>query len=193
MIKSAAQSSILNDTRYTSMSAGVVPSSEYLIESRVLDSTTPSITFDNLGQYSGVYRHLYLVSSARGTRSSTEDAMLLRFNGDSATNYSTHWMEARGSSVTSGAVASYSAVIIDVIPCATFSANAFSASMTDILDAFSTVKNKTVRSLCGAALPIVSLQSGFWRNTTAITSITVLAASGSLVAGSRFSLYGVTA
>ena len=193
MIKSLTSSSISNSEDYRSMLAGTMPSNEYLIDTRILTTTTPSITFDNLAQFSGVYRHLYLVSSARGTRNSTEDAMLLRFNGDSATNYSTHWMEARGSSVTSGSVTSAAGVIIDVVPAATFSANAFSASLTDILDAFSAVKNKTVKSLCGAALPIISLQSGFWRNTGLITSITVLASNGDLAAGSRFSLYGVTA
>ena len=48
MIKSASRSSLVEDVKYTSMSAGVVPSSEYLIESRVLDTAVPSITFDNL-------------------------------------------------------------------------------------------------------------------------------------------------
>ena len=100
MIKSAAQSSLLNDTRYTSMSAGVVPSSEYLIESRVLDTAVSAITFDNLAQYAGVYRHLQVVMIARVDQSTARD-LLITFNGVGGTSYSGHRLLGNGSSVIS--------------------------------------------------------------------------------------------
>jgi hypothetical protein len=41
------------------------------------------------------------------------------------------------------------------------------------------------------AFSSVSLQSGLFNSTAAITSMTIFGNAGSLVAGSRFSLYGI--
>jgi hypothetical protein len=73
--------------------------------------------------------------------------------------------------------------------------NAFSTSVIDILDAYSSTKNKTVRILGGfadGANSRMRLGSGAWLNTASITSISITdGESQSFVAGSRFSLYGI--
>jgi hypothetical protein len=77
-------------------------------------------------------------------------------------------------------------------------ASVFGAGVVDILDAFSTTKNKTVRAFSGnytaannlGDRQIVHLASGVYLSTTAINSLTLYAANN-LVAGSRFSLYGI--
>jgi hypothetical protein len=79
-------------------------------------------------------------------------------------------------------------------PGNTFTASAFAAGIMDILDAFSTTKFKTVRSLSGQVGNdnALSLQSGLYRSTNAATSVTVLNWDGAnLAANSRFSIYGI--
>jgi hypothetical protein len=67
--------------------------------------------------------------------------------------------------------------------------------IADILDYASTTKNKTVRSLAGGddnGAGRVSLNSGFYDSTTAISSFTiVLSSGGSFTQYSQFALYGI--
>jgi hypothetical protein len=70
----------------------------------------------------------------------------------------------------------------------------FSAGIIDILDPYSTTKNKTIRILCGQALSganIVELVSGAFYSTDSLTSVQIFGLTGNLVAGTRMSLYGV--
>jgi hypothetical protein len=189
MIKTAAQSSILNDTRYTSMSGGAVPSSEYLIESRVLDTAVPSITFDNLAQYAGIYKHLQICMVAQSTQSGTGSGgvvAILSLNSSAMTK--NHYLYANGSSILSGL--GVNGFYINLVRSG--STNQFSASIADILDPFSTIKNKTVRWVGGYPSEIC-LASNLWENTNAVTSITISTSADNFSIGSRFSLYGVTA
>jgi hypothetical protein len=72
-------------------------------------------------------------------------------------------------------------------------ANSFGAGVIDILDFSSTTKNTTTRVLAGNAgtTASVQFQSGLFNNTAAITSMTIFGNTGNLVAGTRFSLYGI--
>jgi hypothetical protein len=197
MIKSAAQSSILNDTRYTSMSAGVMPSSEYLISTTLISSNTPNVTFD-VSSFAGVYKHLQLVVVARSDRAETGDNILLRFNGDS--NFSSYYYHAlfgtgsiAGSENVQGA--GFPGARFMQASSATFTANAFNVGICDIIDAYGS-KNKTIRTFSGlpGTYDRIWLASNLWNSTAPITSITLVSNNGAnFVAGSRFSLYGVTA
>ena len=71
--------------------------------------------------------------------------------------------------------------------------NQYSPVILDILDPFVSSKNTTIRSLAGKAQtnPLIHMESGFWMNTAAVTSITIDGDYSSFVAGSRFSLYGL--
>jgi len=71
---------------------------------------------------------------------------------------------------------------------------AFGAGIIDILDAGSTTKYKTVRTLTGvtASAPVgVHLTSGLVMTTSAITSLNITHLGSGIATGSRFSLYGV--
>jgi hypothetical protein len=72
-------------------------------------------------------------------------------------------------------------------------ANIFGAAVVDILDPFSTTKNTTVRTLLGqtSSTNRVALSSGAFYSTAAITSVTLFPETESILAGSRFSLYGI--
>ena len=72
------------------------------------------------------------------------------------------------------------------------------AHVTDIYDAFSSTKNKTVRNFTGVANAAggnISMVSGLWVSTSAVSTITLLAYSQGVAStfgvGARFSLYGV--
>lgn len=163
-----------------------------LLETTVLGSDTASITFNNLNNYSG-YKHLQIRATIRTARSINGDFHYLRFNGDTGSNYAYHELVGQGSSVTSSASTTQTYVQYSRAPGTTNTASVFAAAVIDILDFSNTSKNTTIRSLAGyeAATDAISLFSGFWNNTAAVTSITLLQPSFNTLSGSRFSLYGV--
>lgn len=197
MIKSALQSSLTNDVKYRSMSAGSVPSSEFLIQTIEVGSTPlASITFDNLAQWTGIYRHLQIVISARTNRAGAPDSPVgIQFNGVTS-GYALHLLEGNGNNVTPGALTSQSTGFLGSVNGSTAPAGAFGSIVTDILDFSSASKNTTARSLAGqsSSVPYVYLTSTLFDSTSPVTSITINERTGaSFVEGSRFSLYGVTA
>ena len=123
------------------------------------------------------------------TATSTGDFLIVKPNGSNLTHR--HFLSGNGSTVTSGA--SGSVFDFGSIPNSSSTANVFSATIIDYLDAFSTSKNKTIRVFVGNSLaPLVSLASGFQNSTTATTSIELgLYNSTTFASGSRFSLYGI--
>jgi len=166
-----------------------------LLETTVLTTTTASVTFSNLDNYSA-YKHLQIRAVARGTRTGTGlNSFYVRFNSDTGTNYAYHRLEGNGSAVASAASTSADRIQLqDLLPQLTSTANAFGAFVLDVLDFSSSSKNTTTRCLHGGHVTdekAVHLTSGVWLNTNAVTSITLLEQSGNLDTGSRFSLYGI--
>ena len=83
MIKSASQSSLTNDVKYRNLDTFNIPSSEYLIQTIIVGSTPlANITFENLSQYAGTYKHLQLVISARSNRGLDYDYLLFKLNNN---------------------------------------------------------------------------------------------------------------
>jgi hypothetical protein len=83
----------------------------------------------------------------------------------------------------------------DFMSASTGGANVFGTFIIDILDYANTSKYKTQRGLGGADLNgsgYISFNSGNWRNTNAITSISLTPLYGSQFAQySSFALYGI--
>jgi hypothetical protein len=178
---------------------GVVAGSYELIETITLGSNQTSVIFSSLGTYSSTYKHLQLRVAARGNRSTfAQDTLRLYLNGDTTlSNYASHFIIGDGSSVSSSYGASENYIFnVDGSGSPT---NAFGAGVADFLDAYSTSKNKTVRSLSGHSSPSaggaagarISINSMLWRDTNSITSIRIDSLNTTLAANSRFSLYGV--
>jgi len=200
MIKSALQSSLTNDVKYRSMSAGAVPSSEYLIETvEVATTSVATIEFNNLAQYSGVYRHLQIISAAQNINSGVDITEFgIRFNGDSGSNYSHHVLYGTpNTAVSSAGSASQNSGFIGVVSKSSMT-NVFAGNFIDILDPFNGSKNTTVRNLGGfsntstAFRSFISLHSAAWLNASSVSSIQLFCRnSTNWSAGSRFSLYGV--
>jgi hypothetical protein len=173
--------------------AAVVDTGAYeLISSTILGGTAASVTFSNLGDYSSTYKHLQLRAVNRTTRTGvTFESLRIRLNGVSTTSYSWHTLEAEAS-VYSSAATSQTGMWGGYATTSVSASNAFGAEIVDVLDAYSSTKNTTIRTQYGMTnLNILGLGSGAFLNTASITSLEIFAPTTSFVAGSRFSLYGI--
>jgi hypothetical protein len=174
--------------------AGVTPpSSSYdSIATVNLSSNQATVDFSSI---SGTYKHLELRFITRNNRGSLLDGLYVRFNSDSGTNYSDHNLQGDGASASAAASTSTSYIIAALVNGTTANANVFSAGVMSILDYSNTSKNKTTRTLGGFdnnGNGYIRLSSGLWRNTAAVTSITIGSTDGSgILANSSFALYGI--
>ena len=172
--------------------AGDVSFGSYdLLATEILTSAQASVTFSSLGTYASDYQHLQIRMTHRDSSASPADGFV-QLNGDTATNYSWHYLLGTGSSVVSGAGANASSMFVMQNANTAYSADIFAATVSDLLDPFETTKNKTIRTLTGVTggTSRINLHSGNWRNTDSVTSIRIFG-QANFVAGSRFSLYGL--
>jgi len=175
--------------------SGVIESGDFeLIASTILTSSESSITFGNLNQWSSTYKHLQIRYLSR--ESSTGANTFMRLNNDSGNNYSEHQLYGDGSGIGSTATSSVNKPYIGSLASSSDPTGVFAAGVVDLLDPFSTSKNKTVRTFSGnspgaTASRYIFLRSFAYYSTASLTSITVLAQSADFVTGSRFSLYGI--
>ena len=167
------------------------------LETTVLGSDTATVSFSNLTtSYSTTYEHLQIRGTGRDATANPYGAFGVRLNTDTDNNYARHQLVGDGSSVTSGASSSANIIGSFLQPVGdTGAADAYGAFIIDILDPFSTNKNTTLRCLTGRAgisgASEVRLTSGLWNNTASITDISIIGQLGNIMAGSRFSLYGL--
>ena len=162
-----------------------------------LSASTASITF--AGIPTG-YKHLQIRAIMRDQRTTYGNSgQSFRFNSDTGSNYSWHGLQGDGSSATARNGANQDQMYGNSAAGGGAPTNDFGAMVVDILDYADTNKYKTVRMLSGVDLNgtvagyggIVELMSGSWRNTAAITSVTVLPSNPNFVEYSSFALYGV--
>jgi hypothetical protein len=175
-------------TLYTSMNANNQFGAMVLISSVVV-SSTGSVILSNIP---ATFQDLMLVVSAR-TDSSTLTSALLRFNGDSGSNYSSTMLLGNGSSATSERYSNESFVRIGYAIGSSQLASVYSSQAIHILNYANTTTNKTVIARNASDVNgsgITQLSATLWRNTAAISSITYAT---SVVAGSTLTLYGIRA
>ena len=121
----------------------------------------------------------------------------LNFNGDQTSNYWFHNLQGIGTTnqinVNSSASARINAFVGHTN---TNLSNQFGAGIIDIHDYASSTKKTTIRCFGGCDTNasgggMVSITSGVWNVTDAITSIRVDALGDTMVAGTTFALYGI--
>jgi hypothetical protein len=152
-----------------------------------LASAVGSVTF---GSIPATYRDLILVTDVIA---GANQGPVVRYNGDSGSNYSTLVMRAYGSSVTE------SASTTDNVLYITYS-NVGSGekcfTTLSVMDYSATDKHKTGlhrSNYEGTATDFAEAMATRWANTAAITSLQFFASTGNFAIGSTFSLYGVIA
>lgn len=185
-------------TEYTSFLAGnsqYVPPTYEAIATTTLATAAASITFSSIP---ADYTHLQIRGVSRSTTSGNgSDGLYVQVNTDTGTNYSRHYLTGTGASAVADGQATQAFVVAGYCPRAGQLANCFGTTVIDILDYANTNKNKTIKALSGvetnydATFPgYISLFSGAWRNTAAITSIKLYAEANNLAQYSSFTLYG---
>jgi hypothetical protein len=175
---------------------GVSGDFESIATTTVGVSSQATITFSSIPS---TYKHLQIRGLCRlGSSSTGTNDIFIRFNSDTASNYSRHGLFGTGSTTGTGGAASTTSAYATraTSPRAGSTANAFGVFVIDILDYANTNKYKTVRGLGGADTNdtngVVSLASGNWRSTSAITQIDLTDELGySFVQYSSFALYGI--
>ena len=155
------------------------------IATTTLGSATPSYTFSSIPQ---TYTALVLIGVNATTSTTT---IFMRFNSDSGNNYSYTQMWGPNGSVPYTERQSNVNHINLHSSTATIGDSMFTA---DIMNYSGTSMNKTV---------LVKARDGqnsrryidaeVWRNTSAITSITLLADVNNMAAGTTLTLYGIAA
>lgn len=157
-----------------------------------LSGTQATIDFNSIPS---TYKHLQIRGISRSSNASNYADVRLRFNSDTGSNYSFHYLYGDGAGV--GAVGSATQTFIFGAETAANSSASgiFGVSVIDILDYASTNKNKTIRSLNGLdrnGSGYVYMHSGAWYNSsTAISSISLSLDAGSFAQYSHFALYGI--
>jgi hypothetical protein len=148
----------------------------------VVGTATPTVTFDLTG-ISG-YTDLVLVADNVGSSASVVD-LGLRFNNDSSSLYSETDVYGAGSSALSSRSSR------------TFVKLSYSGGsdkpmlLANIMNYANTTTFKTVLIRDNTTTNAVRAAVSLWRNTAAITSMTILYSSGNIAAGATFSLYGI--
>ena len=161
-----------------------IPPSSYESIATATPSGVTSVTFSSIPS-------TYTSLQIRGIAATSADAVFyLRFNGDTGSNYSRHSLY--GGSTTGLSFGDANVTEIGQIR-ASDTAGIYSGSIIDIHDYASTTRNKTVRLLTGCdfnGTGIIMMSSGNWRNTDAVTSVT-LRSDSNFSSGTVFSLYGI--
>ena len=146
-----------------------------------------TITFSSIPS---TYKHLQVRFIARGL---SANVVIARFNSDATSNYSYHSLIGRGDAVVTsmGSPANNISLFPNQVMTA---ASTFSVGVIDVLDYSNANKYKTLRTLNGGDSNgggAIQIQGGFWRNTTAITSITLTHNGTGFAQYSHFALYGI--
>lgn len=140
------------------------------------------------------YSDLVIVGQYGST--ATEDYLLMQFNSDTATNYSTVSMQGNGSSAVGGRSADRTSLYVDWnSSCENALTKICNLSIMDYRNT-STYKSVVIRGdRATSTTPTYTgteAQLGVWRKTPeAITTILLKMATGNILAGSTFTLYGI--
>jgi hypothetical protein len=146
------------------------------------------------------YKHLQLRTIAQITNPSGfggSGGFEIRYNSDSSTNYTRHYLGGNGSTVNTVNTADRGSGSIERFPYDQSNTNIPGIAVTDILDYASLAKFKTTRNLGGIELNSAStdaqavINAFLWRSTDPISSITLSCAPFFFKQASRFSLYGI--
>ena len=166
-----------------------------LLQQQILGAPSGSI---DLLSISAAYSSLMLTFTARSDGAVGSTALNMRLNNDSGGNYD---VEGRGDSGTTTTAPSedraQTLMLVGSVPGASAGASRMGSGML-LLPAYSaTVGFQTVCVLGGRIIGTatgdvqVATRWGSWRSAAAVNRLTLLPATGSFIAGSRATLYGL--
>jgi hypothetical protein len=163
-----------------------MPSTYEPIATTTLGSAASSVTFSSI---SSSYTDLVLVSNLYGNGGAAN--VLVRFNSDTGSNYSSTTITGNGSSASS--LRNTSTDSIFMINSGSSLNGAWGTFIMSVNNYSNATTNKTALARFGAAGNEVTSTVGLWRNTNAINAIEIRTSSNTYLAGSTFTLYGIKA
>lgn len=155
------------------------------IASTTLGSAASSVTFSGIA---ADWTDLVLVVNGHGTVN--DRVIYLRFNGVSTGSL---YSATRLIGYSGGAISDRYSNVDQLMAAGNWSNVASSTLICNIMSYSNTNVFKTVTTSWADNSEAVGRHVGLWRSTSAISSLLVYVDSGSLVAGSTFSLYGIKA
>ena len=157
------------------------------IAEQVLSSSAASVTFSSLPTG---FRNFEVVVDYQGTVAPVD--LLLRFNADSGTNYDWNQIESNASGTLAGTVQA-AASAIKLCTSNSTAAGLFTACRVMIYNVQGATNKRTTSSSARVDSNgnlFNTHNTGHWRNTAALTSLSLNANANNLAAGSVFGLYG---
>lgn len=165
-----------------------------LIASNTLSSSAASVTFSSIP---GTYTDLVLRMSVRTITNSSSEVVLLRFNSDTTGNYSFTFLTGDGSTAASSRGSNQTYIYFSGTASGNGTSNTFSNAEIYI-PSYTAAQNKSIgvfpvtENNATSTTTKIEPTSGLWRNTAAISSISILGTVGAgLATGSSFFLYGI--
>jgi hypothetical protein len=151
------------------------------IATSTLGTAASSVTFSSIP---GTYTDLVLVCNFINTIGQTDHGV--RFNGDTASNYSRTQLYGTGSAA--GSNRGSNETLMNFLG---YIGTSWGVSIMQIMNYSNTTTYKTALSRANGASDLVIAAAGLWRNTSAITSLNIIASGGTFATGSTFTLYGI--
>ena len=155
------------------------------ISTTTLGSTQSSIVFSSIPQ---TYTDLVLVSFAQHTGDASTGDANLRFNSDSSALYSVNGFYGYGSGSTGYTQTNKTFMKWTYAP-----PNYKPVVIANVMNYSNSTTFKTVMFKDDYTPNVTETRTGMWRNTNAISSITIEIPGTTFTAGSIFSLYGIKA
>lgn len=164
-----------------------MPSTYTPIATTTLGSATNTVTFSSIA---GTYTDLVVISSF--TVSSDSANVIVRFNNDSGTNYSSTRIEGTGTTASSNRGTNATSLGVESnIGSDDTSPSTF---IFNVMNYSNSTTYKTMLTRTNAAVgtyPGLTAQVGLWRSTSAINRIDIIQGGVNFKAGSTFTLYGI--
>lgn len=156
------------------------------ISTTTASGSVSSVTFSSIPS---TYTDLVIVSNI-GIVSS--DTLIIQLNGDTGANYTRTYLSANGTAANSGKTISETWINLSNQDTPTTNAGGY-IQIANFLNYANSNIYKTVIGRSGAATSGTTEAAGLWKNTNAITSITMRTVSQNFTSGSTFTLFGVKA
>lgn len=158
------------------------------IASQTLTTTASSVTFSSIP---ASYTDLLLVCNVGST--SASQAIIMRANNDTASNYSYRTIRGNGTAVANEQQSNQTQIRISVA-VDTSTAPGNHNTITHIMNYASTAMFKTILSRANNAdINGTEMSASLWRSTSAINQLDIGLTGSTFVAGSTFALYGILA
>jgi hypothetical protein len=157
------------------------------IATNTLASATATVTFSSIPS---TYTDLVIVTSPLRVTTGAEE-LVMQFNGDTATNYSSTILYGSGSAAGSTRTSSQTYAYLNYYSNVS---QTQSVQIYSIMNYANTTTYKTVIGRANTADSGVDAAVALWRSTAAITSVAIKLKNGNnFNTGSVFSLYGIAA